>query len=92
MMSPASKRSKKQKLLQLYGNQCHWCGKQMTKSEITIEHLLPKSLGGSNAIANLRLACFTCNNSRGNSLLPPNRINKLAQDGFRDIPRVSICN
>ncbi|MBD2236316.1 HNH endonuclease [Aulosira sp. FACHB-113] len=43
----------------------------MTKSERTIEHLLPKSLGGSNSLSNLRLACFSCNNSRGNSLLPP---------------------
>lgn len=43
----------------------------MQKSERTIEHLLPKSLGGSNALSNLRLACFTCNNSRGNSLFPP---------------------
>ncbi|MCW6053385.1 HNH endonuclease [Lyngbya sp. CCAP 1446/10] len=43
----------------------------MQKSERTIEHLQPKSLGGSNALPNLRLACFTCNNSRGNSPFPP---------------------
>ncbi|GAX34484.1 HNH endonuclease [Nodularia sp. NIES-3585] len=70
-MSPASKRSKRQQLLKMYGNCCCWCRKQMTKSETTIEHLIPKSRGGSNSISNLRLACFTCNNSRGNSLLPP---------------------
>ena len=70
-MSSAQKRSKRQKLLQMYGNYCWWCGKQMKKSERTIEHLIPKSRGGSNSLSNLRLACFTCNNSRGNSLLPP---------------------
>ncbi|MGB3207842.1 MAG: HNH endonuclease [Crinalium sp.] len=70
-MSPASKRRKRHHLLQMYGNHCCWCDKQMTKSERTIEHLVPKSLGGSNTISNLRLACFTCNNLRGNSLLPP---------------------
>jgi 5-methylcytosine-specific restriction endonuclease McrA len=70
-MSPASRHRKRQQLLQMYGNYCCWCGKQMKKSERTIEHLIPKSRGGSNNISNLRLACFTCNNSRGNSLLPP---------------------
>lgn len=70
-MSPTSRRSKRHQLLQMYGNRCCWCSKQMTNSERTIEHLVPKSLGGSNSLSNLRLACFTCNNSRGNSLLPP---------------------
>ncbi|WP_333428219.1 HNH endonuclease [Microcoleus sp. F4-D5] len=70
-MSPASRRNKRRQLLQLYGNRCHWCNKSMQKSERTIEHLLPKSRGGSNALSNLRLACFSCNNSRGNSLFPP---------------------
>ncbi|WP_442938035.1 HNH endonuclease [Nostoc sp.] len=55
----------------MYGNCCCWCSKQMTNSERTIEHLVPKSLGGCNSLSNLRLACFTCNNSRGNSLFPP---------------------
>ncbi|MFB2920248.1 MULTISPECIES: HNH endonuclease [Aerosakkonema] len=77
-MSPSSKRSKIRQLLSLYGNYCCWCGKQMTISERTIEHLIPKSLGGSNALSNLRLACFSCNNLRGNSLLPP--------------PRKNLCN
>ncbi|MEG3880028.1 HNH endonuclease [Microcoleus sp. herbarium7] len=72
-MSPASRRNKRRQLLELYGNQCHWCNKSMQKSERTIEHLLPKSLGGSNALYNLRLACFSCNNSRGNSLFPPGK-------------------
>ncbi|MEG4144084.1 MULTISPECIES: HNH endonuclease [unclassified Microcoleus] len=70
-MSPASRRNKRRQLLELYGNRCHWCKKSMQKSERTIEHLQPKSLGGSNALPNLRLACFTCNNSRGNSPFPP---------------------
>ncbi len=87
-MSPTSKRSKTRQLLQQYGNRCCWCGKQMTKSERTIEHLVPKSLGGTNAISNLRLACFTCNNSRGNNLLPPRFMNSRDRDNFLDLARI----
>ncbi|MEG4170087.1 MULTISPECIES: HNH endonuclease [unclassified Microcoleus] len=78
-MSPASRRNKRRQLLQLYGNHCYWCNKSMQKSERTIEHLLPKSRGGSNALSNLRLACFSCNNSRGNSLEPPDGKNLRTQ-------------
>ncbi|HEY9296586.1 HNH endonuclease [Microcoleus sp. MOSTC5] len=78
-MSPASRRNKRRQLLELYGNRCHWCNKSMQKSERTIEHLLPKSRGGSNALSNLRLACFSCNNSRGNSLEPPDGKNLRTQ-------------
>ncbi|WP_445304438.1 HNH endonuclease [Microcoleus sp. Pol14C4] len=39
---------------------------------MTIEHLRPKSRGGSDCIENLRLACLSCNQSRRNSLYPPN--------------------
>lgn len=69
-MNCQSKRNKKQQLINLYGSTCCWCGKTLKHNEITIEHLLPKNLGGSNAIANLLLACFACNNSRGSRLLP----------------------
>lgn len=57
-MSPASRRNKRRQLLELYGNQCHWCNKSMQKSERTIEHLLPKSLGGSNALYRTHLRSF----------------------------------
>ncbi|WP_420800307.1 HNH endonuclease [Myxacorys almedinensis] len=39
--------------------------------KLTIEHLKPKSRGGSNLLENLRLACLPCHHSRGNSLYPP---------------------
>ncbi|WP_445638757.1 HNH endonuclease [Nostoc sp. DSM 114161] len=43
----------------------------MPQERLTIEHLLPKSRGGSNSFENLRLSCFKCNNTRGNSIYPP---------------------
>jgi len=40
---------------------CEWCG---TTENITIDHKLPKSQGGSNKQNNLRLLCRKCHNKR----------------------------
>jgi 5-methylcytosine-specific restriction endonuclease McrA len=74
-MNPKQKESKKSQLLQEYGygSRCWWCGCDLPSSELTLDHLKPKSRGGSNSLENLRLACFPCNNSRGNSLYPPKK-------------------
>jgi HNH endonuclease len=48
------------------GNLCHYCKKVMRgPNPQSIEHVVPRSLGGSNNISNLVLACIKCNNSRG---------------------------
>ncbi len=70
-MNSNSKRNKKQKLIAEYGHYCWWCGKFLTEDVMTIDHLYPKSRGGSNSLENLRLTCKQCNNSRGNSVFPP---------------------
>lgn len=70
-MNSKQKYNKKQQLIDLYGPNCWWCGHCITTDKLTIEHLFPKSRGGSNCLENLRLACLTCNRSRGNSLFPP---------------------
>ncbi|NES99257.1 MAG: HNH endonuclease [Sphaerospermopsis sp. SIO1G2] len=73
-MNPKQKRSKKDQLVNQYGACCWWCLKSLSKDKLTLDHLYPKSLGGSDSLENLRLACLTCNQSRGNSLFPPNII------------------
>ena len=35
---------------------------------MTIDHILPRSLGGSNAIENLQPMCNTCNHKKGNKV------------------------
>ncbi len=73
-MNPKQKRNKKQQLIDFYGSYCWWCRQNTPQTNLTFDHLLPKSRGGSNSFENLRLSCFPCNNSRGNSLYPPLRI------------------
>lgn len=50
-------------LLEKWGRQCAYCGKQDTPLEI--EHIQPKSKGGSDRISNLTLACNPCNQKKG---------------------------
>jgi 5-methylcytosine-specific restriction endonuclease McrA len=51
-------------LLQKWQRTCVYCNKQNIPLEI--EHITPKSKGGSNRVSNLTLACRDCNQSKGN--------------------------
>lgn len=70
-MNPKQKCSKKRQLLDEYGTYCWWCRVNFPAEKLTLDHLKPKSRGGSNSLENLRLACRPCNEKRGNSLYPP---------------------
>ena len=52
-------------LLEKWGRKCAYCG---TKDvPLQLEHIHPKSKGGSDRISNLTLACEKCNQEKGNS-------------------------
>lgn len=54
---------------ELYASQnklCHWCGKIMQRSEVTLEHLIPLDRGGDDTKENIVLACRECNMDKGN--------------------------
>ncbi len=44
---------------------CFYCQRAFLISELTVEHIMPKCLGGTNEPANLTLACLECNQERG---------------------------
>jgi hypothetical protein len=50
-------------LLEKWGRKCAYCGKSDVSLEI--EHIRPKSSGGTNRIGNLALACRPCNERKG---------------------------
>lgn len=54
-------------LLEKWNRQCAYCGAKDTQLEI--EHIHPKSKGGSNKISNLAIACRSCNQAKGNQQL-----------------------
>ncbi len=51
-------------LLHKYTYRCAYCGK--TEVPFEIDHIRPRSRGGSNRISNLALACHSCNTTKGN--------------------------
>ena len=50
-------------LLEKWGRRCAYCGKEHTPFEV--EHIVPKSRGGSNRVSNLCIACHDCNQKKG---------------------------
>lgn len=47
---------------------CAGCKKKLPFEETTIDHIHPKSLGGSNSFDNLQIMCGPCNVAKGNSV------------------------
>lgn len=45
---------------------CQYCRKRLSKSELTIDHVVPQSKGGKDTWENLALACVTCNVQKAN--------------------------
>jgi len=54
----------KEYLLEKWGRKCAYCGK--VNIPLEIEHIVPKSKGGSNRVSNLTLACHECNQKKNN--------------------------
>ncbi|MCP4106420.1 MAG: HNH endonuclease [Desulfobacteraceae bacterium] len=51
-------------LLEKWDRKCAYCGKSAVPLEV--EHIIPKSEGGSDRVSNLTLACKKCNQRKGN--------------------------
>ena len=43
---------------------CHWCGKQFTAEELTMDHMIPISRGGRSEKFNLVPCCKACNTQK----------------------------
>lgn len=54
---------------------CQYCSKKLTLKTCTVDHILPKSRGGTNIWENVVLACTKCNQKKGACL--PREINML---------------
>ncbi len=68
-------------LLEKWGRTCAYCGK--TDVPLEIEHLIPRSRGGSDRVSNLALACQKCNQQKGHQTAAefgyPQLVNKARQ-------------
>lgn len=47
------------------GNQCQYCGKKFPTSELSLDHVLPRSQNGGTTWENIVCACVDCNVRKG---------------------------
>jgi 5-methylcytosine-specific restriction endonuclease McrA len=77
-------------LLEKFNRACVYCG--ITGVPLEIEHIVPKSRGGTNRVSNLTLACHSCNICKGTKTASefgyPN-IQKLASMPLKDAAAVN---
>jgi len=83
-------------LLEKWGRKCAYCGAENVPLEI--DHIHPRSKGGSDRVSNLAIACRDCNQRKGNEALEsflvksPDRIRKVlaqAKAPLRDAAAVN---
>jgi 5-methylcytosine-specific restriction endonuclease McrA len=46
-------------------NTCQFCGRLFPASELTLDHVVPRSRGGRSSWENLVACCYQCNNRKG---------------------------
>ena len=54
----------KRNILKRDGHQCQYCGTR--RGPMTVDHVVPRTLGGKDSWDNLVCACLRCNNHKGN--------------------------
>ena len=47
------------------GNQCQYCGRKFILSELSLDHVIPRSQGGQTSWENIVCACVDCNVRKG---------------------------
>jgi len=83
-------------LLEKWGRKCAYCGAENVPLEI--DHIHPRSKGGSDRVSNLTLACRPCNQRKGN--LPveqflakhPERLRKILAQAKAPLPDAAAVN
>lgn len=48
---------------------CQYCGTNLSRTKVTIDHILPRALGGKSTFENCITACARCNMEKGHKLL-----------------------
>ncbi len=93
------KRIKKQ-VIDRDGLICCYCDKTLTLKNVTMEHIVPESKKGTFNSTNLTIACYKCNNRRGNESFfdyiknlnfDENKLNKYKKMYFNNL-RIKILN
>lgn len=50
---------------------CRYCGRELGTAETTLDHVVPRSKGGEDSLANLVTACRSCNSAKAANIWVP---------------------
>lgn len=50
------------------GGRCELCGQRLLFKDMTLDHIMPLSMGGEDCMGNLQTACYACNQFKLNIL------------------------
>lgn len=62
---------------------CRYCGSMAPDVKLTVDHVVPKALGGSDAADNLVTACQPCNSGKSSTNPDAPLVDDVAQDALR---------
>lgn len=48
------------------GKKCHYCERKLARGELTFDHKIPISVTGYHGLTNCVVACWDCNQEKGN--------------------------
>jgi len=74
-------------------HRCQYCGEKKAATELTLDHILPRSRGGDHSPLNVVTACVPCNSRKGNRTPDEARMPLLtSQSALRvKLERVVLC-
>lgn len=77
--------SKRQRfeILRRDGHRCKYCGRTADEVKITVDHVTPIALGGTNVPENLAAACSDCNNGKSSVPADAAMVAEVADDAMR---------
>ena len=67
-MSDTARKLKRVKVMRRDGERCVRCGFFGKEVRLTLDHVVPLSLGGNNELFNLQLLCDSCNQLKGSGI------------------------
>ena len=59
----------RREILNHYGWNCIYCGKELTEQETELDHIVPRTKGGKSRLSNAIPSCMLCNRRKNNK--PP---------------------
>ena len=90
MTSPEAKRLWRRSIKEHFDHTCIYCGKTYDLSQLSIDHVHPRSRGGQDIATNVVCACTRCNQEKGSSPVLDWMRTKLFQNFLGDLVMLRI--